>query len=107
MSLDTLAADDRPQSQPVLILLSCYAPATPIPMGLLQVELLDDLLGRRRARRLLVTRRLTSSTTRPATSPYIAVATLVISRSMSPGWSRWRPGVAPECTEPPTLSDCP
>lgn len=35
LSLEGLAADGRPQTRPMLALLSCYAPATPIPTTLL------------------------------------------------------------------------
>ena len=35
LSLEGLAADGRPQARPMLVLLSCYAPATPIPTSLL------------------------------------------------------------------------
>ena len=35
LSLEGLAADGRPQARPMLALLSCYAPATPIPTSLL------------------------------------------------------------------------
>jgi tetratricopeptide (TPR) repeat protein len=45
LSLDALAAGGRPQARPVMLLLSCYAPATPIPLSLLQATLMDDLLG--------------------------------------------------------------
>jgi tetratricopeptide (TPR) repeat protein len=44
LSLDALAADGRPQVRPLLSLLSCYAPLTPIPTSLLQPLLLGDLL---------------------------------------------------------------
>jgi tetratricopeptide (TPR) repeat protein len=40
LSLDALAADGKPQARPLLLLLSCYAPATPIPAALL------DSIGR-------------------------------------------------------------
>jgi hypothetical protein len=45
LSLDALAADRRPQARPLLLLLSCYAPATPIPVGMLRPHLLTDLLA--------------------------------------------------------------
>jgi tetratricopeptide (TPR) repeat protein len=44
LSLDALAADGRPQALPLLFLLSCYAPVTPIPTALLQPHLLSDIL---------------------------------------------------------------
>ncbi len=44
LSLDALAADGHPQARPLLLLLSCYAPATPIPASLLQPQPLADLL---------------------------------------------------------------
>ena len=44
LSLDALAADGRPQTRPLLFLLSCYAPAIPIPVALLQPERLTRLL---------------------------------------------------------------
>ncbi len=44
LSLDALAADGVPQARPLLLLLSCYAPATPIPATLLQPEPLTHLL---------------------------------------------------------------
>ena len=36
LSLDGLDLDGRPQARQLLLLLSCYAPATPIPIDLLQ-----------------------------------------------------------------------
>jgi CRP-like cAMP-binding protein len=45
LSLDALAADGRPQARPILLVLSCYAPATPIPAALLQPWPLAGLLG--------------------------------------------------------------
>jgi tetratricopeptide (TPR) repeat protein len=45
MSLDALAAEGRAQARPLLMLLSCYAPATPVPAALLQAELLAGLLS--------------------------------------------------------------
>jgi Tetratricopeptide repeat len=42
LSLDALAAAGRPQARSLLFLLSCYAPATPIPAALLQQEPLAD-----------------------------------------------------------------
>ena len=44
MSLDTLAADGRPQARPLLSVLSCYAPATLIPGQFLNAEPLAELL---------------------------------------------------------------
>jgi tetratricopeptide (TPR) repeat protein len=44
LSLDALAADGRPQARPLLLLLSCYAPAIPIPAMLLQRQALTPLL---------------------------------------------------------------
>jgi hypothetical protein len=44
LSLDALAVDGCPQARPLLLLLSCYAPATPIPIGLLRAEPLTYLL---------------------------------------------------------------
>jgi tetratricopeptide (TPR) repeat protein len=44
LSLDGLAAGGQPQARPLLLLLSCYAPATPIPTGLLQPQPLASLL---------------------------------------------------------------
>jgi hypothetical protein len=43
LSLDGLAASGRPQGRPLL--LSCYAPATPIPVALLRPESLSAVLG--------------------------------------------------------------
>jgi tetratricopeptide (TPR) repeat protein len=43
LSLDALAADGRPQTRPLLFLLSCYAPAAPIPEVLLRPDLLSAL----------------------------------------------------------------
>ena len=37
LSLDALAAEGRPQARPLLLVLSCFAPATPIPAWLLQL----------------------------------------------------------------------
>lgn len=44
LSLNALAADGRPQTRLLLFLLSCYAPAIPIPVALLQGERLTRLL---------------------------------------------------------------
>jgi len=44
LSLNALAADGRPQALRLLLLLSCYAALSPIPVALLRPELLDDLL---------------------------------------------------------------
>jgi CRP-like cAMP-binding protein len=46
LSLDALAAEGRPQARPLLLVLSCFAPATPIPAWLLQLKPLADLLTR-------------------------------------------------------------
>jgi CRP-like cAMP-binding protein len=46
LSLDALAAEGRPQARPLLLVLSCFAPATPIPAWLLQLTPLADLLTR-------------------------------------------------------------
>jgi CRP-like cAMP-binding protein/tetratricopeptide (TPR) repeat protein len=46
LSLDALAAEGRPQARPLLLVLSCFAPATPIPAWLLQLKPLADLLAR-------------------------------------------------------------
>jgi tetratricopeptide (TPR) repeat protein len=45
LSLDAMCANGRPQARPVMLLLSCYAPATPISLGLLQAALMADLLS--------------------------------------------------------------
>ena len=45
LSLDALAAEGRPQARPLLLVLSCFAPATPIPAWLLQLPPLEDLLA--------------------------------------------------------------
>jgi CRP-like cAMP-binding protein/tetratricopeptide (TPR) repeat protein len=45
LSLDALAAEGRPQALPLLLVLSCFAPATPIPAWLLQLPPLADLLA--------------------------------------------------------------
>jgi tetratricopeptide (TPR) repeat protein len=45
ISLEGLAADGRPQARPMLSLLSCYAPATPIPAALLELSNLDSLFS--------------------------------------------------------------
>ena len=47
LSLDALAAEGMPQARPLLLVLSCFAPATPIPAWLLQLPPLGDLLARR------------------------------------------------------------
>jgi hypothetical protein len=47
LSLDALAVHHRPQARPLLRVLACYAPATPIPADLLRPELLADILGGR------------------------------------------------------------
>src|SRR5689334_19698124 len=47
LSLDALAAQGAPQARPLLLVLSCFAPATPIPAWLLQLPPLGDLLTRR------------------------------------------------------------
>ena len=44
LSLDALAADGRPQTRQLLFLLSCYAAATPIPVAMLNPELLGSIL---------------------------------------------------------------
>ena len=45
LSLDALAADGRSQARPLMFLLSCFAPATPIPATMLRPEPLAELLG--------------------------------------------------------------
>jgi tetratricopeptide (TPR) repeat protein len=45
LSLDALAAEGRPQARPLLLVLSCFAPVTPIPAWLLQLPPLADLLA--------------------------------------------------------------
>ena len=45
LSLDALAAEGRPQARPLLLVLSCFAPATAIPAWLLQLPPLADLLA--------------------------------------------------------------
>jgi hypothetical protein len=45
LSLDALAAEGRPQARPLLLVLSCFAPATPIPAWLLQLPPLAGLLA--------------------------------------------------------------
>ena len=45
LSLDALAAEGRPQARPLLLVLSCLAPATAIPAWLLQLPPLADLLA--------------------------------------------------------------
>ena len=45
LSLDALAAEGIPQARPLLLVLSCFAPATPIPAWLLQLPPLADLLA--------------------------------------------------------------
>jgi tetratricopeptide (TPR) repeat protein len=45
LSLDALAADGRPQARPLLALLACYAPATPVPVKILRPCLLTGLLA--------------------------------------------------------------
>jgi tetratricopeptide (TPR) repeat protein len=45
LSLDALEADGYPQTRPLLLLLSCYAPATPIPVDLFRVEPLIHFLA--------------------------------------------------------------
>ena len=45
LSLDALSAGGRPQARPLLLVLSCFAPATPIPAWLLQLPPLADLLA--------------------------------------------------------------
>jgi CRP-like cAMP-binding protein/tetratricopeptide (TPR) repeat protein len=44
LSLDALAAEGRPQARLLLFVLSCFAPATPIPAWLLRPAPLTDLL---------------------------------------------------------------
>jgi len=46
LSLEGLATDGRPQSRPMLALLSCYAPATPIPTSLLDPGKVTSLFER-------------------------------------------------------------
>ena len=50
LSLDALAAEGRPQARPLLLVLSCFAPATPIPAWLLQLPPLAALLADRAGR---------------------------------------------------------
>jgi CRP-like cAMP-binding protein/tetratricopeptide (TPR) repeat protein len=45
LSLDALAAEGRPQARPLLLVLSCLAPATPIPAWMLQLPPLASLLA--------------------------------------------------------------
>jgi CRP-like cAMP-binding protein/tetratricopeptide (TPR) repeat protein len=45
LSLDTLAVQGRPQARQLLLVLSCFAPATPIPARLLQPRPLAGLLA--------------------------------------------------------------
>jgi CRP-like cAMP-binding protein/tetratricopeptide (TPR) repeat protein len=44
LSLDALEAEGRPQARPLLLVLSCFAPATPIPAWLLRLRPLANLL---------------------------------------------------------------
>jgi len=44
LSLDALAAEGRPQARMLLFVLSCFAPATPVPAWLLRPAPLADLL---------------------------------------------------------------
>lgn len=43
LSLDAMAAGGKPEARPVLLMLSCYAPAAPIPLSLFQPQTLTDL----------------------------------------------------------------
>src|SRR5258705_8139971 len=45
LSRAALAAEGRPQARPLLLVLSCFAPAPPIPAWLLQLPPLADLLA--------------------------------------------------------------
>ena len=45
LSLDALAAEGRPQARPLLLVLSCFAAATPIPAWLIQLPPLASLLA--------------------------------------------------------------
>ena len=45
LSLQALTAQGRPAARPVLLVLSCYAPATPIPIALLRAGKLSYLTG--------------------------------------------------------------
>ena len=45
LSLDALSAGGRPQARPLLLVLSCFAPATPIPAWLLHLPPLVNLLA--------------------------------------------------------------
>ena len=47
LSLDALAAEGMPQAGPLLMVLSCFAPTTPIPGWLLRLPPLGELLARR------------------------------------------------------------
>jgi CRP-like cAMP-binding protein/tetratricopeptide (TPR) repeat protein len=47
LSLDALAAEGMPQAGPLLMVLSCFAPATPIPGWLLRLPPLGELLADR------------------------------------------------------------
>ena len=44
LSLDALTAQGRPETRPVLFILSAYAPATPIPIALLRADKLSHLV---------------------------------------------------------------
>jgi tetratricopeptide (TPR) repeat protein len=55
ISLDDLARRGIPHARPLLRLLSCFAPATPIPWQILDIQCLQSLLGSRSTARQTVT----------------------------------------------------
>ena len=79
VSLDALAADGLPHTRRVLFLLSCYAPATPIPIGLIQHGQQEEDRSLRAALRGLATTGLIaiSAPNAPATPLSVAVHPVV------------------------------
>jgi hypothetical protein len=79
VSLDALAADGLPQARQVLLRLSCYAPATPIPARLLQGEPHQEQRSLRAALRGLATTGLISISApdKPAAPLSVAVHPVV------------------------------
>jgi tetratricopeptide (TPR) repeat protein len=79
VSLDALTADGLPQARPVLLLLSCYAPATPIPATLLHGGPHQGQRSLRAALRGLAATGLISVSVpdKPAAPPSVAVHPVV------------------------------
>lgn len=76
LSLEALAADGLPEARPVLFILSCYAPAAPIPVVLLQADRLGHLLDQAGQNRADAAGSLTTETERRLRSALRGLATV-------------------------------